>query len=190
MVKGGADNRSFRNTRRNRKKGKPFQGTDQSVSVNVEEHDDIIDDEEINVSSITDTSADVTLDPAVDSDGRPNTDVEDEGVETVSQNKVKEIDFPAEENEHLSGYRIMDMDILLACPKCFVVGSLTLVQNAKYGLAFKFSVCCNNCKDWKTEFITSTKKSKKVDINYKSVYAMYETLWKGLSRSSKISCPY
>ena len=158
MVKGGADNRSFRNTRRKRKKGKSFQGRqryDQSVSVNVEEHDDIIDDEEINVYSITDTSADVTLDPAVDSDGRPNTDVEDEGVETVSQKKVKEIDFPAEENEHLSGYRIMDMDILLAliknvaCPKCFVVGSLTLVQNAKYGLAFKFCVCCNNCKDWK-----------------------------------------
>ena len=147
MVKGGADNRSFRNTRRKRKKGKPFQGRqryDQSVSVNVEEHDDIIDDEEINVSSITDISADVTLDPAVDSDGRPNTDVEYEGVEgveTVSQKKVKEIDFPAEENEHLSGYRKMDMDILLAliksvsCPKCFVVGSLTLVQNAKYGLA-------------------------------------------------------
>ena len=67
------------------------------------------------------------------------------------------------------------MDILLAliksvaCPKCFVVGSLTLVQNAKYGLAFKFCVCCNNCKDWKNEFITSTKKSKKFDINYKSV---------------------
>ena len=97
----------------------------------MEEHDDINEDEEINVSSITDTSADITLDPAADSDGRPNTDVEDEGVETVSQKKVKEIDFPAEENEHLSGYRIMDMDILLAliksvaCPKCFVVGSLT-----------------------------------------------------------------
>ena len=116
------------------------------------------------MSLLLHTSADVTLDPAVDSDGRPNTDVEDEGVETVSQKKVKEIDFPAEENEHLSGYRIMDMDILLAliksvaCPKCFVVGSLTLVQNAKYGLAFKFCVCCNNCKDWKNEFITSTKK--------------------------------
>ena len=48
----------------------------------------------------------------------------------------------------------MDMEILhsiiksVACPKCFVVGSMALVQNAKYGLAFKFCVCCNNCKDW------------------------------------------
>ena len=60
----------------------------------------------------------------------------------------------------------------LACPKCFVVGSMALVQNAKYGIAFKFCVCCNNCKDWNNEFMTSTKKSKKFDINYKAVYAM------------------
>ena len=72
----------------------------------------------------------------------------------------------------------MDMEILhaiiksVACPKCFVVGSLALVQNAKYGLAFKFYVCCNNCKDWNNDFMTSTKKSKKFDISYKAVYAM------------------
>ena len=28
------------------------------------------------------------------------------------------------------------------------------------------------CKDWNNEFMTSTKKSKKFDINYKAVYAM------------------
>ena len=73
MVKGGADNRRFRNTRR-KKKGKPFQGSqryDQSVSTNVEEHDVIIHGEEINVSSTTDntcTSTNVTLDPVVDND--------------------------------------------------------------------------------------------------------------------------
>ena len=39
-------------------------------------------------------------------------------------------------------------------------------------MAFKFYVCCNNCKDWNNEFMTSTKKSKKFDINYKAVYAM------------------
>ena len=47
---------------------------------------------------------------------------------------------------------------------------MALVQNAKYVVAFKFCVCCNNCKD--CEFMTSTKKSKKFDINYKAVYAM------------------
>ena len=36
----------------------------------------------------------------------------------------------------------------------------------------KFCVCCNNCKDWNDEFMTSTKKAKKFDINYKAVYAM------------------
>ena len=36
-------------------------------------------------------------------------------------------------------------------------------------LSFMF---CNNCKDWNNEFMTSTKKSKKFDINYKAVYAM------------------
>ena len=96
----------------------------------------------------------------------------------VSHKKVKRVDFPAGENQFLSGYRLMDMEILhsiiksVACPKCFVVGSLALVQNVKYGLAFKFCVCCNNCKDWNNEFMTSTKKSKKFDINYKAVYAM------------------
>ena len=79
----------------------------------------------------------------VDNDSSPNTD----GTETVSQKKVKGIDFPAEENKFLSGYRLMDMEILhsiiksVACPKCFVVGSLALVQNAKFYLAFKFWVC-------------------------------------------------
>ena len=85
----------------------------------------------------------------------------------------------------------MDMDILLAiiksvsCPKCFEVGSLTLVQRMRkvwpLHLNFVF-LFCNNCKDWKNEFITSTKKCKTFDINYKTV--CYETLWKGLSRSS------
>ena len=81
-----------------------------------------------------------------------------------------------------------DMDILLAiiksvaCPKCFEVGSLTLVQNAKYGLAFK-NFFCNNCKDWKNEFTTSTKTCKKFDIKPQNCVC-YDTLWKGLSRSS------
>ena len=73
----------------------------------------------------------------------------------------------------------MDMDILLAiirsvsCPKCFEVGSLTLVQNAKsMALHLTFVFFCNNCKDWKNEFTTSTKKCKTFDINYKTVYAM------------------
>ena len=73
----------------------------------------------------------------------------------------------------------MDMDILLAiiksvsCPKCFEVGSLTLVQNAKsMALHLSFVFLCNNCKDWKNEFTTSTKKCKTFDINYKTVYAM------------------
>ena len=73
----------------------------------------------------------------------------------------------------------MDMDILLAiiksvaCPKCFEVSSLTLVQNAKsMALHSSFMFFCNNCKYWKNEFTTSTKKYKKFDINYKTVYAM------------------
>ena len=50
--------------------------------------------------------------------------------------KVREINLPAEE-KLLSGYCLMDMDILLAiiksvsCPKCFEVGSLTLVQRMR-----------------------------------------------------------
>ena len=143
----------------------------------MEEHDIIIHGVEINVSSTTDTtctSTNITLDPVVDNDSNSNTD----GIETVSQKKVKGIDFPAEENVFLSGYRLMDMEILhsiiksVVCPKLFVIGSLALEQNAKYGLAFKFCVCCNNCKDWNNEFMTSTKKSKKFDINYKAVYTM------------------
>ena len=82
----------------------------------------------------------------------------------------------------------MDMDILLAiirsvasCPKCFEVCSLTLVQNAKsMALHSSFVFFCNNCKDWKNEFTTSTKTCKKFDINC----VCYETLWKGISRSS------
>ena len=49
----------------------------------------------------------------------------------------------------------MDMDILLAtiksvaCLKCFEVGSLTLVQNAKsMALHSSFVFFSNNCKDW------------------------------------------
>ena len=84
----------------------------------------------------------------------------------------------------------MDMDILLAiiksvsCPKCFEVGSLTLVQNAKsMALHLSFVFFCNNCKDWKNEFTTSTKKV--YDVRYKLQNCVcYETLWKGLSRSS------
>ena len=42
------------------------------VSANVEEHDVIIDGEEMNVSSTTDTTCtNVTLDPVVESDSRP-----------------------------------------------------------------------------------------------------------------------
>ena len=119
-------------------------------------------------------STNVTLDPVVDNDSSPNTN----GIETVSCKKVKGVDFSAEENDFLSGCRLIDMEILhsiiksVACPKCFIVGSMALVQNAKYGIAFKFCVCCNNCKDWNNEFMTSTKKSKKFDISYKAVYAM------------------
>ena len=94
-------NRSFRNTRRKKEKGKPFQGRqtyDQLVSADLEEDDVIIHGEEINVSTTTTdiicTSTNVTLGPVVDNDSSPNTD----GIETVSQKKVKEIDFPAEEN--------------------------------------------------------------------------------------------
>ena len=187
MVKGGADNRSFRNIRR-KKKAKKFPGRqryDQSVVsvVNVEEPDANIDGEGINSSCTTDTActSNVTLDPVVDSDSRPvveSTNVVINHGETVSQRKIQELELPAEENELLSGYRLMDIDLLLAiiksvaCPKCLVVGSLVLTQKAKYGLAFKFSVCCKNCKDWENQFSTSTKQSKKFDINYKAVYAM------------------
>ena len=41
----------------------------------------------------------VTLDPVVDNDSSPNTN----GIETVSCNKVKGVDFSAEEDEFLSG---------------------------------------------------------------------------------------
>ena len=45
---------------------------EQPVSANVEEHDAIIDGEEVNVSSTTDTSCtNVILDPVVESDSRP-----------------------------------------------------------------------------------------------------------------------
>ena len=59
----------------------------------------------------------------------------------------------------------MDMDILLAiiksvsCPKCFEVGSLTLVQNAKSMVG-------------RTNSQHLQKKCKTFDINYKTVYAM------------------
>ena len=45
---------------------------EQPDSVNVEEHDVIIDGEEINVSSTTDTTCtNAILDPVVESDSRP-----------------------------------------------------------------------------------------------------------------------
>ena len=45
---------------------------EQPVSPNVEEHDVVIDGEEINVSFTTDTTCtNVTLDPVVESDSRP-----------------------------------------------------------------------------------------------------------------------
>ena len=52
-----------------------------------------------------------------------------------------------------------------------LVASLTSVQNAM-ALRLSFVFFCNNCKDWKNEFTTSTKKCKSIDINYKTVYAM------------------
>ena len=76
-------------------------------------------------------STNVTLDPVVDNDSSPNTN----GIETVSCKKVKGVDFSAEENNFLSGCRLMDMEILhsiiksVACPRCIVVGSMALVQN-------------------------------------------------------------
>ena len=126
MVKGGADNRSFRNIRR-KKKAKKFPGRqryDQSVVsvVNVEEPDANIDGEGINSSCTTDTActSNVTLDPVVDSDSRPvveSTNVVINHGETVSQRKIQELELPAEENELLSGYRLMDIDLLLAIIK-------------------------------------------------------------------------
>ena len=113
----------------------------------------------------------------------PNTDIElctdyrvNHGVENVSHKKIKGIDVHAEENELLSGYRLMAILLAIikgvACPKCFIDGSFALVQDATYGLAIMLCVSCNNCKDWRNEFVTSTKKSKKFDIHYKAVYAM------------------
>ena len=59
---------------------------------------------------------------------------------------------------------------MLHAPNVFEVGFSTECE--KYVLTFKFCVFCNNCKDWKNEFTTSTKKCKKFDINYKTVCAI------------------
>ena len=91
-------------------------------------------------------------------DHSPHTTIPDE---TVSQSKVEPIPSPI--NELLSGYRLIDINILsvlfkhVSCSICKAVG-LLLCQKQKPGLTFTSTLSCSEC-DWQYEFCSSPKKS-------------------------------
>ena len=182
MVKGGKDNRNQRQQRR-RQRPKVFHRPNAATNTDVHDADASRQNEEVIESEpyrqnegVVDSvvaDADQTQDDTTNimEDDSPHTTIPDE---TVSQSKVEPIPLPI--NELLSGYRLIDINILsvlfkhVSCSICKAVG-LLLCQKQKHGLAFTFTLSCSEC-DWQYEFCSSPKKSKMFDINYKTVYSM------------------
>ena len=185
MVRGGQDNRKFRNIRRKKKVRKSFPVPRQGQS-NVDFDEPTTSHEIIDEDIITE-GEEVIIVPLEDED---TSNLEAEKViepsvnKTVTQEKVCQIE---EENycQLLNGYRFFDLSLLsivfehLGCPKCQSVG-LRLEETLKQGMAFKFELHCksNECL-WYHTFFNSKRNNKKLsvqskmfDINPRAVYSM------------------
>ena len=114
---------------------------------------------------------------------------------TVSQNKVQHIatDTPKQSDPNITGYRIMDVEILsdifceLNCPSCNT-NKLKLHErlNQKKGLASLLVLNCNEC-DYEREFYSSQLcRDKFFDVNTRIVYAM-RSIGQGYSSIEKFN---
>ena len=103
---------------------------------------------------------------------------------TASQSKLENIltDTPKQSDSHITGYRIIDMEILselinqLRCPKC-CADSLKFHEKLvrKKGMAsLLFLACDSEGCDYEKEFYTSKKSDNRnfFDVNMRTVYAM------------------
>ena len=186
MVKGGADNRSFRLQRR-KKRPKKFHGrrtVGQPVYGEADKIGEFPGASEHSVVSETPEIGAFPLDNDIINDFTilEDTVVVDNSKTTASQRKINPI-LPGTSSNKLSGYRLIDMDIFnlllanVACPCCGTIG-LILDEKLKYGLAFKLNICCSSVScDWVYECWTSKERKtssnrKGYDINARSIYAM------------------
>ena len=114
---------------------------------------------------------------------------------TVSQNKVQHIatDTPKQSDPNITGYRIMDVEILsdifceLNCPSCNT-NKLKLHErlNQKKGLASLLVLNCNEC-DYEREFYSSQLcRDKFFDVDTRIVYAM-RSIGQGYSSIEKFN---
>jgi len=99
----------------------------------------------------------------------------------VSSSKVKEVvtDTPKETDHSITGYRIIDMEILskvfaeLRCPRCNADGlKLHEIFSKKAGFASCLVVKCSCEFKYNREFFTSPGCQKTYDINYRVIYTM------------------
>ena len=187
MVKGGADNKKFRQVRRNKRKGfnvactsntnkKSKHNDDESGEELVLENEVTVD---VAATSKTQVSTSLLVDDAAD-DGQW-VDIPDE--QTVSKKKVKNI--VVGEEKKLIGYRFFDCGILssvfnkMICPDC-KKGNVTLKDDTKQGLAFKYSIVCSGIDCcWSYSFFSSTRAKKNsskftrtFDINSRIIYSL------------------
>ena len=139
MVRGGQDNRKFRNIRRKKKVRESFPVPRQGQS-NVDFDEPTTSNEIIDEDIITEVIS-VPLEDEDTSILEAEKVIEPSVNKTVTQERVCQID---EENycQLLNGYRFFDLSLLsivfehLGCPKCQSVG-LRLEETLKQGMAFK-----------------------------------------------------
>ena len=189
MVKGDADNRKFRQVRRKKRKGFNVACTS---NTKISKHKDdenggeelVVVENEVTVdvaaTSKTQVSTSLVGDDAAD-DGQW-VDIPDE--QTVSKKKVKNIVVGGEEKK-LIGYRFFDCGILsfvfnkMICPDC-KKSNVTLKEDTKQGLAFKYSIVCSGIDCcWSYSFFScirakknSSKFTRTFDINSRIIYSL------------------
>ena len=184
MVKG--DNRKFRQVRRKKRKGFNVACTSninkKSKHNDDENGEELVLENEVTVdvaaTSKTQVSTSLVGDDAADGQW---VDIPDE--QTVSKKKVKNI--VVGEEKKLIGYRFFDCGILssvfnkMICPDC-KKSNVTLTEETKHGLAFKYSILCPGIDCcWSYSFFSSTRAKKNsskftrtFDINSRIIYSL------------------